>query len=138
MLLEELKYVSLDMVQGRLTKESREEMISNLMLPDLDQQCPTVDTGASFSIHIDSGGHQYFKKHSPRKQKSPPVLRSTTTSPSCSAPSFNSCSLMGQKKSRTHTKSQQRHRNNSKPSLILASSSLVTLEYLQAKYCQGS
>lgn len=52
LLLEELKYTSLDTVWGRPH------------VPDLDQQCSTTGTGASFSIHIDLGGHQYyFKKY---------------------------------------------------------------------------
>lgn len=65
LLLEELKYTSLDTVWGRQRDrggQGGDEKKSHV--PDLDQQCSTTGTGASFSIHIDLGGHQYyFKKY---------------------------------------------------------------------------
>lgn len=59
LLLEELKYASLDPVQGREAKTGQQGgEYKKSHVPDIDQQCPTTDSGANFGTHIDLCRHQ--------------------------------------------------------------------------------
>lgn len=84
LLLEELKYATLDAVQGRGGQggdiRNVQTQISNAQLLTL------VPTPASTQIWV--GTNTLKTTFSPREKKSSPARRSTTTSPSCSELSF--------------------------------------------------